>query len=466
MATITEAQEPKQPQQPQKPKLPKPHKQTQNPFTFWFYCTLTVSLFTLIFISLSSLIYPHDPKSWFLSLPSSLRHHYSHGRTIKTQLQTTPIEVFTIESNPLAPEKVVLIHGLGLNSFSFREIIKLLGSKGVHVIAFDLPGNGFSDKSTVEIEAGNSGGVLGKFFEVYGLIQEKGLFWAFDQMVETGQIPYEEIEKNRNRISKRGIVKAIELGSEEIGRVLGQVIETMKLAPVHLVLHDTALLMCANWVFENPGVIRSVTLIDTGRKPALPLWVLEVPVIREVVLGFSFVYERLIRLCCSKGIGSSDSEAHRVILKGRDGRRAVLGMGRKLNYSFDVSEWGGLDGVKHVPMQVLWSSGWSKEWSEEGYRIAGALPQAKYITHSGGRWPQEDAANEIAENIYQFVTSLPKSLRQDEEEPVPEHIQKMFDEAKDSDHHHHHAHGGHDDHAHAHAAGYMNAYGLGHGWGS
>ena len=62
-------------------------------------------------------------------------------------------------------------------------------------------------------------------------------------------------------------------------------------------------------------------------------------------------------------------------------------------------------------------------------------------------------------------------MRKVEEEPIPEHIQKMLDEAKNSDHHHHHhhhhSHGGHehhDDHAHVHGAGYMDAYGLGQGW--
>lgn len=79
---------------------------------------------------------------------------------------------------------------------------------------------------------------------------------------------------------------------------------------------------------------------------------------------------------------------------------------------------------------------------------------------------QEDVAEEIAESIYDFVSSLPKPIRLAEEEPVLEHI----DESKGSDHHHHHHHnhGGHnhhDGHAHAHAhAGYADAYGLGHGW--
>lgn len=56
---------------------------------------------------------------------------------------------------------------------------------------------------------------------------------------------------------------------------------------------------------------------------------------------------------------------------------------------------------------------------------------------------------EIADKISQFVLSLPKSVRKVEEESIPEHLQKMLDEAKSSghDHHHHHSHGhGHDHH--------------------
>ena len=54
---------------------------------------------------------------------------------------------------------------------------------------------------------------------MYNEIQEKGFFWAFDQIVETGQIPYEEILA---RMSKIKIIKPIKLGSEEMGKVLGQ----------------------------------------------------------------------------------------------------------------------------------------------------------------------------------------------------------------------------------------------------
>ncbi|KAE8686636.1 Protein AUXIN RESPONSE 4 [Hibiscus syriacus] len=476
MAIITEEVEPESPKENQKiPKNPTPepskstpkptiNTQTQNPFAFWFYFTFGISLITFLFVSFSSLS-PQDPKSWFLSLPYPLRLHYSNGRIIKVQTSPnqSPIEVFVSENGQLSSsENVMVVHGLGLSSYSYREMIKVLGSKGVHVIALDLPGNGFSDKSRVEVEEGTNG-ILGRFKEVYSLIQEKGVFWAFDQMVETGELPYEEI---KSRVLVKKSVNVIEIGSEEMGSVMGQVIGTMGLAPVHLVLHDSAFLMAANWISENSRFIRSITLIDTGLKPALPTWVLNIPVVNEIVLRFSFVYARFINLCCTKGINQSELEAHRYLLKGWEARKAVVGIEKKLNHSFNVEEWGGLDGIKGMPMQVLWSNDWSDEWSKEGKRIAEALPGAKFVTHFGGRWPQESIAGEVAENVAQFVTSLPKTVRQVEEEPIPEHIQKMFDEAKDSDrHHHHHHHHGHG-HDHDHAAGFMDAYGLGHTWDS
>uniref|UniRef100_A0A803R5D8 Uncharacterized protein n=1 Tax=Cannabis sativa TaxID=3483 RepID=A0A803R5D8_CANSA len=139
-----------------------------------------------------------------------------------------------------------------------------------------------------------------------------------------------------------------------------------------------------------------------------------------------------------------------------------------------MASWGGSDELKGVPLQVLWSDSWSEEWTNEGRRVADSLPQATFVTHPGGRWPQ-DAAYKVAQSIVQFVSSLPPTVRKIEEEPIPEHIQKLLDEAKnngDHHHHHHHGHGEHDHHhgRHGHEAGYIDAYGLGgqghgaHGW--
>ncbi|KAF5740060.1 hypothetical protein HS088_TW11G00124 [Tripterygium wilfordii] len=323
MAIITEEEQYPQPKNPphQPPPPPKPKSDERpNVFAFWFYFTVIVSVITfstVFFASLSS----SDPRSWFLSLPASLRQHYSRGRTIKVQTAPgrSPIEVFAFESGKLRSdaENVLIIHGFGISSYSFGGVVQSLGSKGVRGIAMDLPGNGFSDKSTVEIEEGAASGVLGRFRDVFRIIKEKGFFWAFDQMIETGQIPYEEIV---TRLSKREVVRPIELGSEEVGRVLGQ--------------QDTRLL------------------------------------------------RRYLRQTLSHTL--------------EDGGLRLVGKGK-----------------------------------------------GTHTLHT-----HEDTADEIAEDIFKFVSSLPKSVRQTEEEPIPEHIQKMLDEAKgdhdDHHHHHHHGHGGHD----------------------
>ncbi|RAL52501.1 hypothetical protein DM860_007358 [Cuscuta australis] len=480
MAIITE--EPDSPTLPLKPHTssppPKPRtqlptppppttKNAANPFQFWLYFTVLVSLVTFIFILLSSLS-PQDPRAWFLRLPPNLRRHYSTGRTIKVQIAPNlpQVEVFLIQEGPVKSlENVLFVHGIGCSTFAFQKILALLGQKGVHAIAFDQPGFGFSDKSMVveEVEGGSGGGLQG-IRDVYNEIMEKGLFWGFDQLVEKGYVNYEESEH-----PKRKSVKAIELGPEEMGKVLGQVIEALRLAPVDLVLHDSALGLSANWVLENSRLVRSVTILDSEPKEtALPLWAFEIPVIREVVLHSEILFRRLLEKCCSPSVSKSDVEAHRALAMGRDARRAIVGTGKRLNSSFDLAEWSASAGVKELPMHVVWSTGFSNEWIEKGRRVAASLPRAKFATHSGGRWPQEHSADEIAESIHQFVSSLPKPIRQSEEETVPEHVQKMINEAQDTGHddNHHHNHG-HEHynahHGHAHA-GYMDAYGLGHGW--
>ncbi|KAI3445332.1 hypothetical protein Pfo_001997 [Paulownia fortunei] len=441
---------------------------TANPFRFWFYFTLVVSLITLFCVLLSSLS-PQDPKTWFLSLPPILRHHYSNGRTIK--VQTAPnhpqVEVFSIQQGPTnSDSRVLIVHGIGCSSFAFHDVVKFLGRRNVHAVAIDLPGSGFSDKSIVAVEENVGGtGFLGRVWDVYEEIKVKGLFWGFDQLVEQGYVNFEE---NKVPVLKKESINAIELGSEEMGRVLGQVVDSMGLAPVDLVLHDSALGLSANWISENRGLIRSVVVLDGAPSgTAFPLWALEMPVVREVVLGFRLVFERVLAMCCLRSVGGPEAEAHRILLKGRDGGSAVVGMGKKLNFSFDLSEWSSLDGVKGLPIQVIWSGGWSDKWTTEGRLIADALLQATLVTHSGGRWTQEHNAEEVAQSIYEFVSSLPKSTRQVVEETIPEHFQEMFSETESGDHHlHHHGHGGsdhHDGHGHGHA-GYMDAYGLGHGW--
>ncbi|CAI8615460.1 unnamed protein product [Vicia faba] len=406
MAIITE-QEPDQQQQQHQPK--QPTKTTPNQLSFCLYFTLPISLITLYYLFTSS------PQTSFLNLPTTLRHHYSNGRFIQLQTRPNqqPINIFTFQPPPLTPtpsETVLILHGQALSSYSYRNLVQSLCTKGVRVIAVDLPGYGFSDKS-LQVSADGFDGFFGRVTYVYSQIREKGFFWAFDQIVETGQIPYEEIIK---RMSERKVSKPIDLGLEEIGKVFGEVIAALELGSVHFVLHDSALGFCANWVSENSDLVSSLTLIDTGidNLGAFPVWLLE-------------------------------GDANRVLLKAGDGRKAVVAIGKNLNSSFDLAEWGGSDGLKDMPMQLIWASGWSEEWSREGKRVAGALPRAKFVTHSGGRWAQEDVAIEIAEKISQFVLSLPKTVRKvKQESSIPDHIQKNLDEANSDDgHDNHHGHG-------------------------
>lgn len=270
----------------------------------------------------------------------------------------------------------------------------------MHAVAIDLPGSGFSDKSVTVMEENVGGsGPFSKMWDVYEEIKEKGLFWGFDQLVEQGYVDFEE---KKVQVSKKERVKPIEVGSEEMGRVLGQVVDSMQLAPVDLVLHDSALGLSANWISKNRGLIRSVTVLDGSPSGvALPLWVLEVPVVREIVLGFKFAFEMVLGKCCMKSVGRNEAEAHMILLKGRDGASAVVGMGKKLNFSFDLSEWSSLDSVKGLPFHVIWSD----LWTSEGQKTADALLQAKFVTHSGGRWIQVGVYYHCAFSYWLLQTS-------------------------------------------------------------
>ncbi|XP_020104848.1 protein AUXIN RESPONSE 4 [Ananas comosus] len=464
---------------PPHPNPSKPSPSSSNALAFWAYFTLSVSLLTLLLSSLLPLLLsPPDHRAWFLSLPDDLRLHYSQGKLIKAypNPSSPPIQVFAVEHGPREEraEAVLLVHGLGSSSYSFRRVLSSLGSLGLRSVAIDLPGSGFSDNVEL-VGSGARGGLFGRFWDVYSEIREKGFFWAFDQLIETGEIPYEEI--GRRSSPSHGGEGFSGYGSAEIGRVIEQVVDSMALAPVHLVLHDSALGPGTNWAAMNPSALRSVTFIDTlAENVAFPSWILGVPVFGELLLRSRMLFAGLLRLCCARSMDESAAEVHRLLLMGKDKKRAVVATGKALNYSFDLREWKDLEAVKDMPLQMLWSNNWSDRWIDEAQRVSSSIPFAKFAYHSGGRWPQEDAADEISQNIVDFVNSLPRSIKKVKDEPLPEHIQKMLEEANrghydhhDPGHHHHHDgrhhHGHGHGHGHEHAAGYMGMYGLGQGWG-
>ncbi|KAJ3697013.1 hypothetical protein LUZ61_000718 [Rhynchospora tenuis] len=380
-----------------------PRRRPAGAMAFWTYLTISVGLLSLV---LSPFLSPRDQHSWFLSLPPDLRLHFSQGKLIKIHPSyKIPFRVFAIESSPAEfSETVLLMPGLACNSFSFRHVLSALRSHGVRAVSIDLPGSGFSERPRVP----------GSFEDVFAQIKENGIFWAFDQMVETGQAQYEEMRARKNFSP---------YGPAEIGFVIKEVIRQMKLAPVHLVIHDAMLGSGANFVASYPSLVRSVTLLDSSAElPAFPYWAVGVPVAGRLILKSPSVFTKLIRLCCSRLIDIPAVESQRLLLLGKDGRKGVVDMAKALNYSFDLRQWKELDGLKEMPIQLLWSNNWSDRWIEEGRQAASALPEGKFTYHSGGRWPQEDNAKEITERIVEFVTSLPKTITKVINEPSEEKV--------------------------------------------
>lgn len=418
-------------------------------FAFWFYFTVAVSLVTLLFVSLPR-IERKDDLSWFFALPDGLRSHYSTGKLIKVNPSggCEPMQVFAVEVGKKDAETVFLVHGLGCSSYSFRKVLRSLAADGFRVVAVDMPGSGFSDEMSLVSDA-KWGGTFGWIWSIFAEIKEKGIFWGFDQLIETG-----EIQERPTRVSAS---EGSEYGSEEMGAILGQVIDSLALAPFHLVLHDSALIAGRNFVSANVGLVSSLTLIDASPKSAaFPSPLLRLPLLGHLLLGSKTLFAGLLRLCCARTFDGLNAEAYRLVLKRKNRRSAVLVAYRALNYSLDVGEWANSEELKGLPVQVLWSNTLSDQWINEGRRVAASIPRARFTFHSGGRWPQEDAAEEISGMIANFVSSLPKSVRQIEEDTVPDHIQKMFEEAKHQDHHH-----GQDQH---HGLGHMGMYDLDHGW--
>lgn len=80
---------------------------------------------------------------------------------------------------------------------------------------------------------------------------------------------------------------------------------------------------------------------------------------------------------------------------------------------------------------VLWSGSFSDKWINEGKKVTAALPDTRFVYHYGGRWPQVDAYEEISNVIAEFVTSLPKSVENENEEHRSHSIDHSFDEATD-----------------------------------
>ncbi|KAI5073614.1 hypothetical protein GOP47_0011627 [Adiantum capillus-veneris] len=365
-------------------------QQSTTVFVFWAYVAAFVALLTLSMLLISSVI-PPDEETEFFSMPPDVRQHYSKGKHLKIEVgkDRLPIKVFVREEGTLTmSETVLLCHGLGASSFTYRSLISSLASLGLHVIALDFPGAGLSEKP-----AANQGGLFSKLREIYKEILEKGLLWRFEQMFETGAFPDHAPT----------LEVGVQYDAGDLSESIAQVVTLLAPSPVHIVLHDTSVEAGLTWAIQNPTLVQSITLIDTyPGTPSFPAG----------LLGFP-----------------GDPWWARV------------------SSSNDLGDW-----------------------------FASHLPVASYASHSGGRWPQEDKASEVAEDLYGFITSLPQTVRPFVGETILENTERALTADNDHmgnyghnlhtcDHGHNHDRGHLDEvgHIHDHGLGYMDPMGHG-GW--
>ncbi|KAK3119019.1 hypothetical protein QOZ80_9BG0712420 [Eleusine coracana subsp. coracana] len=380
---------PSPPPPPPPPPPPRPLP-LASALPFWFYLAAAVSVLALLL--------PHIlPSSSPAPLPPQLlAQHLASGRVLK--LDPSP-GLFAISSRPAAAAaapRVLILPGLAAGSLSFRRVLPALSSRGVLAAAIDLPGHGLSPIPPTPAAP--------KRASALREIMDRGIFHAFEHLVETGEVPYQEDPDTGTTGTPPSSSSSSPYAPAQVAAAVARAAEALGVGPIHLVLHDSALAAGAAFAAANPGMVRSVTLVDTAVSlPAFPAAVFDVPVLGSLVLRLPALFRGLVRMCCARGMGAEEAEAHRAALRGDRRAEGVVEAWKAMNHSFQLGEWRHSKEVRKLPMMVLWSGSWSDKWIDEGKKVVAALPDAKFVYHSGGRWPQEDATEEIAELIAEFV---------------------------------------------------------------
>jgi len=149
-------------------------------------------------------------------------------------------------------EPVLLLHGVPSSSFLYRKMLPEIAGKGFRAISFDFPGVGLSDKP-------------------------KDL--AYDW--------------------------------HSLAKWVGKVVDALELPPVHLVVHDIAGPIGAEWAIQHPVEVRSITIMNTlldvaHFTPPFPMWTFRVPVLRHVVFSTMSV-PMMLRLFRYSGVKNPES---------------------------------------------------------------------------------------------------------------------------------------------------------------
>jgi pimeloyl-ACP methyl ester carboxylesterase len=203
-------------------------------------------------------------------------------------------------------DPVLLLHGVPSSSFLYRKMLPEIASQGFRAISFDFPGVGLSDKP-------------------------KGLAYDWHSLAEW----------------------------------VGKVVDGLALPPVHLVLHDIAGPIGAEWAIQNPVKVRSITITNTlldvaDFSPPFPLWTFRVPLFRHVAFSTMNVplWIRLFRYSGVKNPDVVDEEviaAYIHLLQRDGGHHSFLA----IMEGFDLTEAHRdylRDGLLAIdkPMQLIW----------------------------------------------------------------------------------------------------------------
>ena len=205
-----------------------------------------------------------------------------------------------------AGEPVLLLHGVPSSSFLFRKMLPELAAQGFRAVSFDFPGVGLSDKP-----------------------------------------------------------KDIAYDWHALAKWVGRVVDTLALPPVHLVLHDIAGPIGAEWAIQSPLKARSITFTNTLMDvahftPPFPFRTFRIPVLRHV--AFSTMNTKvMLPLFRQRGVKNPDAVDEDVVasyiylLKNNGGHRSFL----EIMQGFDLTEkhrdWL-RDGLLAIdkPMQLVW----------------------------------------------------------------------------------------------------------------
>ena len=159
--------------------------------------------------------------------------------------------------------------------------------------------------------------------------------------------------------------KGIDYDWHALAEWVGRVVDTLALPPVHLVLHDIAGPVGAEWAIQNPVKVRSITvtntLLDVAHfTPPFPMWTFRVPALRHVAFS-TMNTPTMLKLFRYSGVKNPEAVDEEVIasyiylLKNNGGHHSFL----EIMDGFDLTERHRdflRDGLLAIdkPMQLVW----------------------------------------------------------------------------------------------------------------